>query len=94
MDLEAMRTALHDAVDKIIDDYLTGDGAPPQSTAQPPPMAEITEIVTRSPMAEMIVTWDDVVSRLERDVVLDWREQWHQLVAFAMEVHAHHITAG
>ena len=53
MDLEAMRTALHDAVDKIIDDHLTGDGAPPQSTAQPPPMAEI---VTWSPMAEMIVT--------------------------------------
>ena len=87
MDLEAMRTTLHDAVDKIIDDYLTGE----QSTAQPQPMAEI---VTWSPMAEMIVTWDDVVSRLERDVVLDWREQWDQLVALAMEVHAHHITAG
>jgi hypothetical protein len=91
MDLEAMRTALHDAVDEIIDDYLTREGAPPQSTAQPPPMAEI---VTWSHMAEMIVTWDDVVSRLERDVVLDWREQWDQLVALAMEVHAHHITAG
>jgi hypothetical protein len=51
MDLEAMRTALHDAVDKIIDDYLT------QSTAQPPPM---TEIVTVLDWREH---WDQIVAQ-------------------------------
>lgn len=45
MELEAMRTALHDAVDKIIDGYRTADGAT-ESTAQAPPTTE-TPVVTR-----------------------------------------------
>src|SRR5438128_2378999 len=46
MDLEAIRTALHGAVDKIIDDCLTGDDMTTQSIAQPLPTTE-TPLVTR-----------------------------------------------
>lgn len=42
---EALRTALHDAIDEVFDDFRTADGAT-ESTAQPTPTTE-TPVLTR-----------------------------------------------
>jgi hypothetical protein len=57
MDLEAIRMELHDAVDKILDDYQLGDGARPQSIAQPPPTTETPVVTWGKLVPDWSYTW-------------------------------------
>jgi len=56
MDCESMRTALHDAVDRIFDDFLAADGAT-ASTAQTPPTSESPILTRGDVVSDWSFTW-------------------------------------